>query len=171
MGCYPSSEKISSEIIKNFRKLWPDERFTDIDIVNEKRRRLENLESLFRNRFDNPDWTDEEFLIEDYIMLDKIRYCSYVWDSYRTTLVNKSIIREHDNAYDIIKEMITNNGEFVIPIPVKYENGIQQLISDDEINILIDKIVKVPHTRKIKVSKYKDCIWKYKVHIQRIKNV
>jgi hypothetical protein len=67
--------------------------------------------------------------------------------------------------------MITNNGEFVIPIPVKYENGIQQLISDDEINILIDKIVKVPHTRNIKAHKHRLCIWKYKVHIQRIKNI
>ena len=54
---------------------------------------------------------------------------------------------------------------------VKYRNGIQQLISADEIYTLIDRLVTVPHTRYIKVSEYRNCVWKYKVHVQRIKNI
>ena len=52
--------------------MYPHELFTDID--NEKKKRMENLESLFRQTFDNGDWNDAVFLIEDYVRLDKVKY-------------------------------------------------------------------------------------------------
>lgn len=172
MGCYPSSEKIQSKIVKDFTKLFPHEIFLDIE--NEKQRRMENIESLFRNHFDNPDWDSVDFLLEDYIRLDKIRYCSYWMDysnPYRASLLKKTVTSDCDCHYGVINDMIVNHNEFTFPIPIKYSNGMEQLISADEIYPLIDRFVTVPHTREIRVSTHKGCIWKYKVSIRRIRNV
>jgi hypothetical protein len=160
MGCYPSSEKITATIVADFDKLYPHELFTDIE--NEKKKRMENLESLFRKTFDNGDWNDAVFLIEDYVRLDKVKYHYYSYDSLGK--VFKRIVKPDTHEF---RQIIKGEG-MLFPITEKYGNGIQQIISDDEIYALIDKIVKVPHTRKIKVSKYKDCIWKYKVVVKYV---
>ena len=165
MGCYPSSEKITATIVADLKKLYPHEFFTDIE--NEKKKRMENLESLFRQTFDNGHWNDAVFLIEDYVRLDKVKY--YWYDDWHGKVFRKIIKPDTHEFKQIISS--GDNDEMLFPIPEKYGIGCNQIISDDEINILIDKIVKVPHTRKIKVSKYKDCIWKYKVDVRRIKNI
>jgi len=167
MGCYPSSEKITASIVADFDKLYPHELFTDID--NEKKKRMENLESLFRQTFDNGDWNDAVFLIEDYVRLDKVKYYYYSYYHYYFggCKVFKRIVKPDTHEF---RQIISYKGDdaLLFPITEKYGNGINQIISDDEIYALIDKIVKVPHTRKIKVSKYKDCIWKYKVVVKYV---
>jgi len=162
MGCYPSSEKITATIVNDFKKLYPHERFTDIE--NEKKKRIENLESLFRKSLDNGDGA--VFLIEDYIRLDKVKYYYYWHDGCQDKVGRKIVKPDTHEFIQIISS--GDDDEMLFPIPEKYGNGANQIISDDEIYALIDKIVKVPHTRTIKASILKGCIWKYKVVVQYV---
>ena len=162
MGCYPSSEKITASIVKDLKKLYPHEVFTDIDIENEKKKRMENLESLFCQSLDNGD--DAVFLIEDYVRLDKVKY--YWYDDWHGKVFRKIIKPDTHEFRQIISS--GDDDEMLFPITEKYGNGANQIISDDEIYALIDKIVKVPHTRTIKASILKGCIWKYKVVVQYV---